>query len=239
MARSHEAHLDAPKEERNKKEESLSPAERGLRARLAELGADPRETVFVIENARQDRGIRQPLAYLRRALDNGDGPELLNGVRDQLAILDERRLARQREAAPVGALLPVEPSDSDEPGDAEPVVSLDGDEPWPEREPGPDDEDDGDEPPEPLPADDLDPADPAEIGSSDEDGPEAGDDGTASDPEVSDDEWFGGYKAGRLTCGWPGCGAHYVNDEEGWAAHLAVFGHAPGSDDEEPEQEES
>lgn len=36
-----------------------------------------------------------------------------------------------------------------------------------------------------------------------------------------------------LTCGR--CGAHYLNDEAGWAAHRAVFGHAPVSG--EPERE--
>ena len=40
-----------------------------------------------------------------------------------------------------------------------------------------------------------------------------------------------------LSCGQRGCGAKYHNDEEGWAAHLAVFGHSPGSDDEPPPEE--
>jgi hypothetical protein len=115
---------------------ALSRAERSLRARLAELGADERETAFIVAKAKQDPGIDKPIAYLRKALDNGDGPELLSEIRDILAAIDRRRAAwaaaRQPEPEPADDLWDDEP----EPGpDPEPGMWWDD-----EREPEPEDE---------------------------------------------------------------------------------------------------
>jgi hypothetical protein len=147
------------------KESSLSRTERGLYARLvAELGATEREANWIVQNAREDPSIRQPFAYLRKALDNGDGPELLSGIRAWIASMEPRwaivraarlqREARQREAEAEAAA-------------AEPVVDLDGDELlWPDAELG--DGDDAEPEPElpPWTGDEL--VDAAEADSSDE-----------------------------------------------------------------------
>jgi hypothetical protein len=58
--------------------------ERESRAILASLGATEREIDLIIARINTDPGIRHPAAYLRTALGNGDGSELLSAIRREL-----------------------------------------------------------------------------------------------------------------------------------------------------------
>jgi hypothetical protein len=61
------------------------PAPADPRAELARLGADKRETDFILDKIKNDPGIRRPAAYLRAALSNGDGAALIEDARRELA----------------------------------------------------------------------------------------------------------------------------------------------------------
>ena len=100
------------------------------------------------------------------------------------------------------------------------------DEFWAGEEPGePEDTDEPEPEPPPWTGDEL--ADPAEADSSDEGAGAAAAD--ASDPaELAEGDFpFDDVPVLTLTCDQRGCGGRYLNGEAGWAAHRAVFGHAP------------
>jgi hypothetical protein len=54
------------------------------RAELAGLGATEREIDFILTKITDDPRVRSPAAYLRTAIANGDGPELLSQARREL-----------------------------------------------------------------------------------------------------------------------------------------------------------
>jgi hypothetical protein len=64
---------------------SLSRAERELRDALAGLGATDRETDYIIAKIRDQPSVYNPVAYLRTAIGNGDGPGLIDRARRELA----------------------------------------------------------------------------------------------------------------------------------------------------------
>jgi hypothetical protein len=59
-----------------------------LRAELASLGADQREIKHIVHKIENDPRVRSPAAYLRKALANGDGPEIIAQARGGLAAED-------------------------------------------------------------------------------------------------------------------------------------------------------
>jgi DNA-binding Lrp family transcriptional regulator len=62
---------------------SLSAREDDPLAELARLGATEREIETIRIKIRNDPGVRHPGAYLRSAIDNGDGPELIRQARPE------------------------------------------------------------------------------------------------------------------------------------------------------------
>jgi hypothetical protein len=79
----------SPEDLLNRSRRSPSPfAPADLRAELAALGAREREIDHIVSKIRNDPGIRHPIAYLRKALDNGDGPEHIAEARAALAAAD-------------------------------------------------------------------------------------------------------------------------------------------------------
>lgn len=76
---------------------SLSPRARGrdLRAEFARQGATERETEVIFHEIENDPAIHKPTAYLRAALDNGDGPELIDRARRVLAARDKTTPPRE------------------------------------------------------------------------------------------------------------------------------------------------
>jgi len=78
---------------------NLSPRDADLRAELARLGADERETGYILTKISNDRRIRDPAAYLGAALSNGDGPKLIGVARRALGA-GEPAAARKPAARP-------------------------------------------------------------------------------------------------------------------------------------------
>ena len=67
---------------------SLSARAGDPRAELARLGATRRETDFIIDKITNDPSIGKPAAYLRTAIGNGDGSELIAQARRGLAAVN-------------------------------------------------------------------------------------------------------------------------------------------------------